>query len=171
MGKMIDRMWERLRIMFDREGFERDRELQELIRIEREQLEVQKEILHELQHEDRYNVVVSQLNHKGDFQMANNIPTGGQGTFNAVLQDNGVPVATQPSGWTWGTNDPSAVVTPVTTDPTGATVTVAIPASDTSTSIVITASNKDPNGNPVSGSLTVPVAAGGTFTVVVTQIA
>lgn len=162
--------------MFDREGFERDRELRELIRIEREQLEVQEKILHELEHKHHYNVVVSQVGESAhltteEIQMANNIPTGGQGTFNAVLQDNGVPVATQPSGWTWGTNDPSAVVTPVTTDPTGATVTVAIPASDTSTSIVITASNKDPNGNPVSGSLTVPVAAGGTFTVVVTQIA
>ena len=103
----------------------------------------------------------------------NGVPAGGVGTFNAVLQDNGTPVANFAGPWSFGTNDPSAVVTTVTSDATGATVTVSIPASDQSQSFILTASTQAPDGSgPVTGSLTVQIPAGvNNFTVVITQTA
>lgn len=157
-----------------------DREERLEILLLREQTIILREILCEVKKirensdAQRYTVTVTQITgSKGDFTMAagdNSIPQGGAGTFNAVLQDNGTPVGTQPTSWTWSTNDPSAVVTTDTSDPSGATVVVSIPQSDTSTSIIITATTADPTGAAVSGSLTVTVAAGvNKFTVVVSQ--
>ena len=92
--------------------------------------------------------------------------------FNAVLQDNGATIAL-PAGatFTWTTSDATATVTPEASDPTGATVTVTIPAGDPATSVTITASTTDPTGAPVSGNLVVSVTAvPQQFTVVVTQV-
>lgn len=95
------------------------------------------------------------------------ITDGGQGTFQAVLQLNGVPVPTQPK-FTWSTNVPDATITP-SADTTSAVISV--PAGETATSITVTASTTDTNGNPVSGVLAVPLNAPQVFTVVVTQTA
>ena len=104
---------------------------------------------------------------------ANGITVGSSGTFLAQLNNNNVPIALPPgSSWDWSTDDPSAIITLEPSDPTGGTVNIAIPASDTTTSIVVTAATTDPNGTAVTGSLTVPISPGvSLFTVTVTQTA
>jgi hypothetical protein len=103
----------------------------------------------------------------------NGITTGGQGTFQAQLNNNGVPVSLPGgSSWDWTTDDTLATITIDTSDPTGGTVDISIPANDTATQIIVTASTTDPDGNVVTGTLTVPVTPGvSMFTVTVTQIA
>lgn len=99
-----------------------------------------------------------------------NITAGSTGTFAAQLEDNGVAIAL-PSGSTFAWSASDASVTFATSADTTSTV-VTVPAGDPGTSLTITAATTDPNGNAVSGSITValtPVAQ--TFTVVVTQTA
>lgn len=111
--------------------------------------------------------------------MANGITVGKSGTFNAQLLDNGQPVSLPLGGsWTWTTSDPEATVAvdpafpDPSNDPTGASVTVTVPATDTATTITVTASATDPTGATQSGSITVPITpATNIFTVSVTQTA
>jgi len=103
----------------------------------------------------------------------NGIAIGGQGTIQAQLNNNGVPISL-PSGssWQWSDDDVQSQITLDPTDPTGGTIFITVPANDTSTSLTVTASTTDPNGAAVSGSLVVPLTPGvNMFTVVVTQIA
>jgi hypothetical protein len=99
--------------------------------------------------------------------MANGITDGGQGTFAAVLELNGTPTATQPQ-FTWSTNVADATVTP-STDTLSAVIQV--PAGESATSITVTATTTDPNGNSISGFLTVPLNAPAVFSVTVSQTA
>jgi hypothetical protein len=99
-----------------------------------------------------------------------NIVAGSTGTFAAQFLDNGTAVAL-PSGsvFAWSADD-TTVTFVVSTDTTSAVVTV--PAGDTGTSVTITASTTDPNGNTVSGSLTVSLtSAPQVFSVIVNQTA
>lgn len=99
------------------------------------------------------------------------ITVGATGTFSAQLEDNGNPIPL-PSGSTfaWSTSDASATLAP-SADTTSVVVTV--PATDTATSITVTAETVAPDGNKVPGSVTVPVIPNvtHTFTVKVTQTA
>lgn len=103
----------------------------------------------------------------------NGIPAGGQGTFQAQLLNAGVPMDLPPgSSWQWSDDDPSSTITMDPSDPTGATVIVTVPASDTASQLILTAVTTDPNGNAVTGTLTVPVNPEvSVFTVVITQTA
>lgn len=97
--------------------------------------------------------------------MANGIPSGGSGTFQAVLELNGSPFPSQPA-FDWTTNVASAVVTP---SADSLSVVISVPAGETATSITVTATVK---GQSISGFLTVPLNAVVTpqvFTVVVSQ--
>ena len=103
----------------------------------------------------------------------NGITVGGQGTFVAQLLNNGVPMDL-PAGstWAWSDDDPNSTITLDPSDPTGGTVIITVPASDTATQVTVTAATTDPNGAAVSGSLVVPIAPGvSIFTVTVTQTA
>ena len=104
--------------------------------------------------------------------MANGITQGNQGTFVAQLEANGSNIVLPAgSSWAWSASDTTAVITPVTSDPTGGTVTVAVPAGDPSTTVTVTASTVDPAGGTVSGSVTVPVLAQAVvYTVTVGQV-
>ena len=103
----------------------------------------------------------------------NGIAIGGQGTIQAQLNNNGVPISLPTgSSWQWSDDDVQSQITLDPTDPTGGTIFITVPANDTSTSLTVTASTTDPNGAAVSGSLVVPLTPGvNMFTVVVTQIA
>jgi hypothetical protein len=76
------------------------------------------------------------------------IAAGGSGVFVAQLfQDGQVPpLASIPlsSGatWSWTCSDPEAVLTPDSADPTGGTVTVFIPTSDTNLHFSLTATTE-----------------------------
>lgn len=123
------------------------------------------DILHLLKHHHhRYSIRVTQENS----QMA--ISVGATGTFAAQLEDNGNPIPL-PSGSTfaWSADDTNATLAP---NADSTSVVVTIPATDTSTSITVTATTVAPDGNKVSGSLTVPIIPGvsHTFTVSVTQV-
>ena len=99
--------------------------------------------------------------------MANGIIDGGSGTFAAELDLNGSAVGTQPT-FTFTTNVADATVTP---DASGQSAVISVPAGETATSITVTATTTDPNGNSVSGFLTVPLSAPAVFSVTVTQTA
>jgi hypothetical protein len=118
-----------------------------------------------------FNATQPYYYHQGEIVMAiGNIPAGQTGTFAAQLLDNGAPIAL-PAGstFTWTASDAS--VTFATSADTTSTV-VTVPAGDTGTSVTITASTTDPNGNPVSGSITVALTpTPQQFTVTVTQTA
>ena len=104
--------------------------------------------------------------------MANGITTGKSGTFVAELMDNGeaTPLPTG-SKWAWSSSDAAATITADPSDATGATADVAIPATDTSTTITVTASTTDPTGATQSGSITVPISSQApVFTVTVSQL-
>ncbi len=95
---------------------------------------------------------------------------GDSGTFNAVLQDNGVTIPL-PSGasFVWTADDKSAVLTP---DASTDNCVVTLPASDTAASVTITATTTDPTGKSVSGSITLPLTPEPQqFTVSITQTA
>lgn len=83
------------------------------------------------------------------------ITPGSSGIFTANLIDNGLPVPS--SDWVWSSNDANATITTQASDPSGATVQVAIPAADTSTSITLTASAKDADGKTQTATYTVPI--------------
>jgi hypothetical protein len=105
--------------------------------------------------------------------MANGVVAGSSGTFQAKLLDNGQPF-TLPEGssWSWSTSNSNATITPDPSDPTGATVIVAVPASETATQIDVTASTVDPKGETQKFTLTVPIMPPPQiFTVSVDQIA
>lgn len=105
--------------------------------------------------------------------MNSGIALGGQGTLAAQLLDNGQPIAI-PSGssWAWQATDPSATIAPGTTDPTGGTVVITVPAGDTNQSVTISASTTDPSGAMQVGTLVVPyLPVAQKFTISVTQIA
>ncbi len=102
-------------------------------------------------------------------QMA--ISQGATGTFSAQLEDNGNPIPL-PSGSTfaWSADDTNAQLAPSADT---LSVVVTVPATDTATSITVTAETVAPDGNKVQGSVTVPIIPGvaHTFTVTVTQTA
>jgi hypothetical protein len=107
---------------------------------------------------------------QGDFMAIGTIPAGQTGTFAAQLMDNGSPIAL-PANSTFAWTASDTTVTFATSADTLSTV-VTVPAGDTGTSVTITASTTDPNGNPVSGSITVAITPEPQqFTVTVTQTA
>jgi len=99
------------------------------------------------------------------------ITVGATGTFAAQLEDNGNPIPL-PAGSTfaWTSDDSNAGIT-ASSDTL--TAVVSVPATDTATSITVTATTIDPDGKTVQGSVTVPIIPGvsHTFTVSVTQSA
>jgi hypothetical protein len=112
-----------------------------------------------------------------------NIVAGTTGQLEAEVFENGV-LYTPPVGTTyaptitWASSDPSVTFTTATADDSGGTVplsqqtVVNVPAGDTSTSVTITATTTDPNGNPLTGTISVPVtSAPQVFTLNVTQVA
>lgn len=117
-------------------------------------------------HHDKFTVKVKQICRSGE-TMADGIIDGGSGTFQAFLNLNGTPTATQPQ-FTWSTDVASATITP-SADTTSAVI--AVPDGEPATSITVTAVTQDPNGNTVSGFRTVPLSAPQVFTVVVSQTA
>ena len=120
-------------------------------------------------HHEVFTVAVRQIHprHRRRLFMAG-IVDGGQGTFSAVLELNALPFSTQPTNFVWTTDVSDATITP-SSDTQSAVISV--PAGETATTITVTASTTDPNGNPVSGSVTVPLNAPQVFTVRVTQTA
>lgn len=136
---------------------------QEEVKLLKRILHTDREILRAIQSLHHYSISVRSS------QMA--ITQGATGTFAAQLEDNGNPISL-PSGSTfaWTADDPNAVLAP---SADSLSVVVSIPATDGATSITVTASTVDPNGQPVSGSVTVPIIPGvqHTFTVAVTQTA
>jgi hypothetical protein len=103
----------------------------------------------------------------------NGITAGGQGSFTAQLLNNGVPISLPGgSSWSWSDDDPSSTITLDPSDPTGGSVIVTVPASDTAAQLTLSASTVDPTGATQTGSLVVPIAPGvSIFTVTVTQTA
>ena len=112
-----------------------------------------------------------------------NIIAGSTSQLAATVEENGTPYV-PPSGTTytptvtWSCPDTLVTFTPATADDSGGGVPlnqqtiVNVAASDTETSVTITASTTDPNGNPLTGSTTIPVTlAPQTFTLSVTQVA
>ena len=137
---------------------------------DREEVKILKRMLHSLH---RIEHEIQALHHYSIHIRSNQmaISQGATGTFAAQLEDNGNPIDL-PSGstFTWTTDDTNAVITP-SADTLSATIAIA--ADDAATQIVVTATTVDPQGNPVAGSLTVPIIPGvaHTFTVQVTQTA
>jgi hypothetical protein len=124
-------------------------------------------ILHVLRH--RLTVHVYHLVWEIIPMAIGNIQAGTSGTFAAVLDDNGSPIALPAdSTFTWTASDPSVVITP-TEDTTGAEV--AIQAGDVGTTVTVTAT-VIVNGVSVSGSIDVALTSiPQAFTVVVSQTA
>lgn len=132
------------------------------------------------------NILLQQVSHKISWLLAHhsftvsiyqetqmalgNISAGSTGTFVAVLNDNGSPIALPTtSTFAWSSSDATVTFTE-STDTT--TVVALVPAGDLGTSVTITASTVGPDGITYSGSVTValtPVAQA--YTVTVTQSA
>ena len=70
-------------------------------------------------------------------------------TWNGALQP-GAPVV-------WSASDPAVVLAPVTTDPTGNTESAAVPASDTASTFVLTATATNLAGAPVTATATITI--------------
>jgi hypothetical protein len=69
-------------------------------------------------------------------------------------------------------DDPTVSFAPDSTDPTGGTVIVAVPADSTIQQFTISVDTTDPNGNALSQSLAVPVTPGvSIYSISLTQIA
>lgn len=100
-------------------------------------------------------------------QMA--ITSGSSGVFQAVLNDNGAPIAL-PAGavWTFTTDNPLATINPSGADQ----AVISIPAENTATTIIVTATTTDPTGASVNGTLSVDITPGEqhVFTVTVSQL-
>jgi hypothetical protein len=94
---------------------------------------------------------ISQLSLGG--KMPNGVTPGGSGTFQVVW--NGAIQAGATTSWSC--SDPTAVLTPVTSDPTGQTVQVSLPANDTAVSFVLTATVINSVGATVTATATFPV--------------
>lgn len=112
-----------------------------------------------------------------------NIVAGTTGQLEAQVFENGVAY-TPPVGTTfaptitWTASDASVAFTPATADDSGGTVplsqqiVVNVPAGDTSASVTITGSTTDPNGNPLTGTISIPItSAPQVFTLSITQVA
>ena len=112
-----------------------------------------------------------------------NIVAGTTGQLEAQVFENGVPY-TPPVGSTyapvvtWTASDATVTFTPATADDSGGTVplsqqiVVNVPAGDTSTSVTITGATTDPNGNPLTGTISIPVtSAPQVFTLQLTHVA
>jgi hypothetical protein len=147
---------------------------------EEEILEVLRKILHLLEtHLKTFTLRIKLENSMSIGQ----IVAGTTGQLEAEVLENGV-VYTPPVGVTytptitWTASDVEVTFSPATADDSGGVVplsqqiVVNVPAGDPSTSVVITGSTSDPNGNPLSGSVTIPItAAPQVFTLSVTQVA
>jgi len=152
---------------------------------EREQLErLLREILHVLERlnrkiPDRYQIHITQ-----ETPMAiGNIPAGSSGQLGAQLLLNGSSyVVPSDDSYvftpTFTADDPSVTFTAATTDESGGTLPLAdqivldVPAGDTGTSVTVTVTAADPNGNTLSATLTIPLTPEGqTFTISLTQLA
>lgn len=136
---------------------------QEDLVLDRLQIRLLLKILNELRSLHHYSISVRSTN------MA--ISQGATGTFSAQLEDNGNPIPL-PSGSTfaWSADDTNAQLAPSADT---LSVVVTVPATDTATSITVTAETVAPDGNKVQGSVTVPIIpnVAHTFTVSVTQTA
>jgi hypothetical protein len=112
-----------------------------------------------------------------------NIVAGTTGQLEAEVFENGV-LYTPPVGTTyaptvsWSASDTEVTFTPATADDSGGIVpltqqiVVNVPAGDTSTSVTITATTTDPNGNSLTGTLSIPItSAPQVFTLLVSQVA
>lgn len=136
---------------------------EEDLELDRLQVLLSLEILRELRSLHHYSISVRSND------MA--ISQGATGTFAAQLEDNGNPIPL-PSGSTfaWSADDTNATLAPSADT---LSVVVTVPATDTATSITVTAETVAPDGNKAQGSVTVPIIPGvaHTFTVTVTQTA
>jgi hypothetical protein len=156
--------------------FEFDRLLEDILEATRENTHLLREILHRLPpHHNRFTLEIK--------MSVGNIVAGTTGQLEAEVFENGV-LYTPPVGSTyapiisWTASDPSVTLTAATADDSGGTVpltqqiVVNVPAGDTSTSVTVTATTTDPNGNPLSGTISIPVtSAPQVFTLNVTQVA
>jgi hypothetical protein len=156
--------------------FCRSRLLKEIFEELHEIVRLLLEILHRLPpHHNRFTLEIN--------MSVGNIVAGTTGQIEAEVFENGVPY-TPPVGTvytptiTWTASDPSVTFTPATDDDSGGVVplsqqiVVNIPAGDTSTSVTITATTTDPNGNPLTGTISIPVtSAPQVFTLQLTQVA
>jgi hypothetical protein len=79
---------------------------------------------------------------------------GGDGVFTATETLNGGPYGPQPQ-ITWSVDAEDVTVTPVLDTPGKAVVSV--PLGEQAATVTVTASAADPNGNPITESMTVPV--------------
>ena len=104
----------------------------------------------------------------------NGVVPEGQGTFQAQLLNNNVPMDL-PSGssWNWAIDDPMISFSQdFVTDPSGGTIIVVVPAGDTAQQFTITVDTTDPNGNDLTQTLVVPITPGvSVFSISLTQIA
>jgi len=156
---------------------ERNLLLQEILEETRENGHLLREILHRLSlPHNRYTLEIKNMS-------IGNIVAGTTGQLEAQVFENGVPY-TPPVGSTyapvvtWTASDATVTFTPATADDSGGTVplsqqiVVNVPAGDTSTSVTITGVITDPNGNPLTGTISIPVtSAPQVFTLQLTQVA
>lgn len=99
------------------------------------------------------------------------ITAGSNGTFAAALLDNGAPVTGFTPSFSWTADDTNAALQP-SADTLSCEVTV--PATDTTTTLNLTASTQAPDGTTATGSLAVTINPSVTpqkFTVSITQTA
>ncbi len=156
--------------------FKHSRLLEDILRLTREIMKFLREILHQLQpHHNHFSLEIR--------MSIGNIVAGTTGQIEAEVYENGVlynpPVgSTYAPTFTWTASDPSVTFTPATADdsdgavPLGQQIVVNVPAGDTSTSVTITATTVDPNGNPLTGTISIPVtSAPQVFALQLTQVA
>lgn len=149
--------------------------------LERDLLRAEPELLREILREVRAIRRILEpkfqlhISRQGDPIMAA-ITAGSSNSFllSATASDNSTPVLT---GQTLSASDSAVTVTPDTTDPSGNTFTVSVPASDTATSFTLSASasvtsNTSPSPQTITATLIVtisPAATPVTFTLSINE--
>jgi hypothetical protein len=96
----------------------------------------------------------------GEYSMPtnNSIVAGTTGVFVAVPEPAGTAIPAGAPAPTWSASDPSVVITNNSSDPSGLTVDVAVPAGDTETVFTLSVSGPDgASGAIISGSVSVTI--------------
>lgn len=142
-------------------------------RTERKELEHIKHELCELRRVIAELLWLLQPHHHYTIRIEGNmaITAGSTGTFAAQLLDNGAPVAGFTPSFSWTANDTLASLQPSTDT---LTCVVTVPATDTTTTINLTAETTAPDGTKASGSIAISVTPSVTpqkYTVSITQSA